>query len=234
MKSNIAFCLSLVIALILSCDCHYFAEGAVIDQETGQPIEGVVIRKGDLKTGLASEKVGTTGPDGYFSVDKISRTCDWFSWYFSHPGYEKRRADLKQNANDTIYLVPKGRPIAAKFDQEAPFELINLKKSSDYPSSDTTTSVCQSWILYAEEIAEIMMQAKPITGLEWHYDFSHLPCQYTGQLAQGDQVFQLSFNSGAWFTLLSKDTLFRYGSYEAIHKAYFLSHALAEEDVQEK
>ena len=228
MKAHWIFGTSLLMTLWLSCDCSYEATGVVIDQATGQPIAGATIHENDLETSLPTTTAGTTAHDGSFRLNKISANCDCFTWHYSHPNYEAKSIALKELSSDTLYLEPV--QTTGIFNQEAPFELWGLKKSSDYPSSDTATSQCQSWFLTTNEIAEIIVQAKPITGYDWHYYFSHLPCQYTGQLTQGNQTLQFSLNSGAWFTLLSQDTLLRYGSYKEEYKAYFLSPAHTEDD----
>ena len=120
-------------------------------------------------------------------------------------------------------------PAEGSFNPTLSFELTDLAKSNKYPSSDSDTTSCADWVLEKAEIELIISQSEPITGPEWHHEFGHWPCQYTGEIKQNGKTYQLGLNAGAWFTLSNGDTTLWFGNYIKEHEAWFLTPALSEE-----
>ena len=114
------------------------------------------------------------------------------------------------------------------FDEQ--FDLVTFNKNNKYPSSDTDTSKCNSWIIDDKNLKQIIAESRFIEGQEWHYLFSHLPCQYEGQLKQKNLTYKFTMNSGAWGTIERNDSIRYYGVFGEQFDKYFLTAVWREED----
>lgn len=117
-----------------------------------------------------------------------------------------------------------------EFNIKEDFSILNIKKSIDHQSSTSDTTICKEWNLTETEIIKIIESAKPISGPDWHYMFDYLPCRIEGKLKQADNEFDLSINSGAWFTITSADTSMIFGDFNEKNNKLFLSNAWTEAD----
>ncbi|MBB3696460.1 hypothetical protein KMW28_10280 [Flammeovirga yaeyamensis] len=119
------------------------------------------------------------------------------------------------------------------FDKSKEFQIVTIKKSNEYPSSDNGKSVCEKWNLGHAQIQRIIKDAQSISGPEWHHSFGHYPCEIEGKLSQGENEFTYSINSGSWLTVSSSDTTLMFGSFNKNYNKYFLDSAWLEEDMDE-
>ncbi|MFN3195686.1 MAG: hypothetical protein ACE364_07060 [Chlorobiota bacterium] len=117
------------------------------------------------------------------------------------------------------------------FDSNKDFEVLELVKSNDYPSSDNDTSACINWTLDKIEIEKIIQESRPINGSEWHHLFGHYPCVIQGVILQGSTEYKYSINSGAWFTIDSPDTTLVFGSFNEENNKFFLDSAWSIEEM---
>ena len=116
------------------------------------------------------------------------------------------------------------------FNPKAEFEILNFDKDSNYPSSETDTTICGNWELTKTEIKTIIQDSKFINGIDWHHLFEHLPCQVIGVISQHGQKFNMAINGGAWLTISSADTTLIMGDFKVGNNQYFLSSIELKED----
>lgn len=217
-----------------SCDCQYHLTGVVLNKLTKKPIQDVAIGKTDsTKLGNPFNRKTMTTEKGFYEIFGIAGRCNEVTMYFSKYGFETQKIQLSNNSTDTILLQPATNQQTTIFDYTKDFEVLELEKSNDYPSSDKDTTVCINWTLDKLEIEKIIQQSKPISGTEWHYLFGHYPCRIHGKLIQDSTEFEYSINSGAWFTVSSPDTTLMFGSFKEENNKYFLDSAWTEEEMEE-
>ena len=173
-----------------------------------------------------------TKEDGEYEIHGISGSCNEITLFFAKSGYSTRKVILKNYSVDTIFLEPNLKQRAAHFDNKQAFEIVGILRSNDYPSSDSDTSTCITWILTESNIKHLIKEARPISGSQWHDLFEHFPCQIHGSLIQNSTAYQYSINSGAWLTISSADTTVRFGSFKRENDKYFLSNAWTMEDME--
>ena len=174
-----------------------------------------------------------TRENGEFEIYGIAGRCNEITMFFSKGGYETQKIIFPNNSTDTILLQPTTKQQTALFDFGKGFEILELEKANDYPSSDKDTTACINWTLDKLDIERIIKQSKPISGPEWHHLFGHYPCRIHGKLLQDSNEFEYSINSGAWFTVSSPDTTLMFGSFKEENKKYFLDSAWTEEEMEE-
>jgi hypothetical protein len=112
------------------------------------------------------------------------------------------------------------------FRTKYPFEIFNIKRTSNYPSSSTDTTICNGWTLTASEIHAIIKQSEVISGPEWHHQFDHLPCAISGQLKQRSTTFDFQINGGSWLTITCGYSTQRFGYLKTDNEALFISSPL--------
>jgi hypothetical protein len=219
----------IVLLTSLSCDCQYQISGVVLDKLTKKPIQDVAIGKTD-STELENpfNKKTMTGENGDYEIFGIAGSCNEITMFFSKDGYESKKFIFQNNSNDTILLQPKTKKETSIFDVNNEFEIIDFKKSNDYPSSDTDTTVCLKWDLNKFEVKKLIKESRPISGPEWHHLFGHYPCRIHGKILQNHNEFEFSLNSGAWLTVSSSDTTLMFGSFNEENNKYFLHSAWRE------
>lgn len=234
MKQNIPIIFILFLTLT-SCDCQYHLSGVVLDKVTKEPIENVAIGK-TVTTDLDNpfNRKTMTRENGDYEIYGTAGRCNEIKMFFSKDGYETQKNIFPNNSTDTIFLQPTSKQQTLIFDFIKDFEIIELQKSNDYPSSDKDTTSCIKWTLDKLEIKKIIQESKPISGPEWHHLFGHYPCRIHGKLRQGSTEFEYSINSGAWFTVSSPDTTLMFGSFIEENNKYFLDSAWTEEEMEEK
>ncbi|KXX66922.1 hypothetical protein AVL50_29655 [Flammeovirga sp. SJP92] len=169
-----------------------------MDKLTKKPIQDVAIGKTDTNDleNPFNRKTMTT-ENGAYEIYGVSGRCNEITMFFSKDGYETQKIILSNNSTDTILLQPTTKQQTAIFDFKKDFEIVELEKSNDYPSSDKDTTVCINWTLDKLEIKRIIKGSKPISGPEWHHLFGHYPCRIHGKLRKGSTQFNYSINSGA-------------------------------------
>lgn len=219
---------------LTSCDCQYHLSGVVLDKLTKKPIEDVAIGKTDT-TNLDNpfNRKIMTRENGEYEIYGVAGRCDEITMFFAKDGYETQKLIFQNNSTDTILLKPIAKQKTALFDLNKGFEILELEKSNDYPSSDKDTTACINWILDKLEIKRIIQESKPISGPEWHHLFGHYPCRIHGKLLQGSTEFEYSINSGAWFTVSLPDTTLMFGSFRKENNKYFLDSTWTEEEKEE-
>ena len=111
-----------------------------------------------------------------------------------------------------------------------PFEILEITKSADYPSSDSDTTKCIPWVLTKTDIQKIIRDADTINGPEWHYLFSHLRCVISGTLIQNGVIYDYWMNGGAWFSVSGGGVQTNYGSFKKEHEHLFLTTVWEEEE----
>lgn len=205
-----------------------------MDKLTKEPIENVAIGKTDT-TALDNpfNRKTMSSKNGEYQIYGTAGRCNETTMYFTKDGYETQKINFQNNSSDTIYLKPISRKQTEMFDFKKDFDIIELHKSNDYPSSDNDTTACINWTLDKLEIEKIIQQSKPISGSEWHHLFGHYPCRIYGKLLQGSTEFEYSINSGAWFTVSSPDTTLMFGSFKEENNKYFIDSAWTEEEMEE-
>lgn len=118
------------------------------------------------------------------------------------------------------------------FDQKNDFKILSGKSFFDYSYSDLDTTYCKYWTLSEAEIISIIRNSELITGTEWHYLYSHLPCNYTGALEQNNCNFEFAINGGSWLTISNSDTSLIYGDASGIHKHLFMDEVWNPEEIE--
>ncbi|MCX2745318.1 carboxypeptidase-like regulatory domain-containing protein [Mangrovivirga sp. M17] len=227
---NLFFILCLTFS---SCDCRYQLSGVVLDQRSGNPIESVAIGKtdtADLDNPFNRKTITTK--NGSYEISGVAGSCNEITMYFTKTGYTTEKITLQNNSTDTIFLQPTSEQKAELFDLNKDFDIVDLQKSNDYPSSDTDTAKCEKWTLSKAEIKKIINESKPINGPEWHHLFGHYPCSIDGILIQNSAEYDYSINSGAWLTISSSDTTLMFGSFKEENNKYFLDSAWSEEEME--
>jgi len=230
LKNPIIFILFLTLT---ACDCQYNLSGVVFDKLTMKPIGNVAIGEigvTDLSNPLSQKTM--TMKNGSYEIYGIKGKCKEITMFFTKDGYETQKVTFLNNSTDTILLQPTPKQQIVKFDFNKDFEIIELNKSNDYPSSDTDTTVCIKWSLNKFEIEKIIKESKSISGPEWNHLFGHYPCRIYGKLLQNSTEFDYSINSGAWSTVSSSDTILRFGSFKKVNNKYFLDSAWTVEDLE--
>ena len=109
------------------------------------------------------------------------------------------------------------------FRTKYPFEIFNIKRISNYPSSSTDTTICNGWTLTTSEIHAIIKESEVISGPEWHHQFDHLPCSILGQLKQRSTTFDFQINGGSWLTITCGDSTQRFGYLKTDSESLFIS-----------
>ena len=94
------------LVFISGCDCYYEASGVLIDQESGLPIEGVMISLYSSQTNVTPKLEAETAADGSFTVNKITRRCEDLVWYFDREDYKNSTFQLADKSYNTLYLKP--------------------------------------------------------------------------------------------------------------------------------
>ncbi len=102
------------------------------------------------------------------------------------------------------------------------YQIQNLQKAADYPSSFKDTSICKDWKLTEPQIRKILKLSEQIDGPTKH-QYDHLPCVYKGVVVQKEHTYNLEINGGGWYRLTSKDGTLMYGSLNHQTKSFFLS-----------
>lgn len=128
-----------------------------------------------------------------------------------------------------LVLFSCSRPVK-EFNIKEDYSILNIKRTIDYQSLTSDTTICKEWYLTKIEIKKIIESAKPVSGPDWHYRFDHMPCQIEGKLQQAGKEFDLSINSGAWFTISSADTTMIFGNFNEENNKFFLSAVSIEAD----
>jgi hypothetical protein len=220
---------------LTSCDCQYHLSGVVLDKFTNKPIQDVAIGKTDT-TDLQNpfNRKTMTTENGTYEIYGVAGRCNEITMFFSKDGYETQKLVFPNNSTDTILLQPTAKQQTTIFDINKDFDIVELEKSNDHPSSDKDTTVCINWTLDKLEIKKIIQESEPISGFEWHHLFGHYPCRILGKLRQGSTEFEYSINSGAWFTVSSADTTLMYGSFKEENNKYFIDSAWTEEEMEGK
>jgi len=218
---------------LTSCDCQYHLSGIVLDNLTKKPIQDVAIGKTDT-TDLNNpfNRKTMTMQNGDYEIYGIAGNCSEVKMFFSKAGYQTQKMTFQNNSIDTILLKSLVKKKTSKFDLTKDFEVLELKKSNDYPSSEKDTTNCLKWTLSKLELKKIIKESRPINGQEWHHLFGHYPCIIKGSIIQNFTEFQYSINSGAWFTISSKDSIMRFGSLEKKNNKFFLDSAWIENDIE--
>lgn len=219
---------------LTSCDCQYHLSGVVLDKLTKKPIQDVAIGKTDT-TDLDNpfNRKTMTRENGDYEIYGTAGRCNEITMFFTKDGYETRKITFQNNSTDTILLQPTPSQKNVMFDFNEEFEILDLQKSNDYPSSDKDTTACIKWTLNKQEVKKIIEESKLISGPEWHHLFGHYPCRIHGKLLQNSTEFDYSINSGAWFTVSSSDTNLMFGSFKEENNKYFLDSAWTEEEMEE-
>jgi hypothetical protein len=130
----------------------------------------------------------------------------------------KKEHESQSQVKDTI----PGQP-AVIFDKSKAVEILNFRRTNDYPSSEKDTTICRSWALLGEDIEKILKTSEAITGPDWHHLFEHLPCSITGQLRQTNKTFDFQINGGAWMTISDRDTTLYFGYFKKDGDMIFIS-----------
>jgi hypothetical protein len=125
--------------------------------------------------------------------------------------------EKRNNLGDTL---PKCQ---APFRTKDPFDVLNMKTTSNYPSSSTDRSICNGWTLMTSEIQTIIKESEVISGPDWHHLFDHLPCSISGQLRQSSTTFEFQINGGSWLTITCGDSTQRFGYLKTDSKRLFIS-----------
>lgn len=217
-----------------ACDCQYHLSGIILNKLTKEPIQDVAIGKTDT-TDLDNpfNRKTMTSQSGVYEIYGIAGRCNEVTMFFSKDGYETQKVTFQNNSTDTILLQPTSKQQAIVFDFNKNFEILEIQKSNDYPSSDTDTTACIKWTLSKKEVKKIIKESKLINGPEWHHLFGHYPCIIHGKILQNSTEFDYSINSGAWFTVSSSDTTLIFGSFKEENNKFFLDSAWTEEKMKE-
>lgn len=131
---------------------------------------------------------------------------------------------------DSSILDSESYQFQTQFDNEQTFEILNVKKLTNYPSSDNDTIQCLNWGLSIENIRGIIKDSRLINGQEWNYLFEHYPCDISGQLKQKDNSYNFHINAGSWLTLKLQDTTICLGYFDKKYRHLFIGEPLSEED----
>lgn len=136
--------------------------------------------------------------------------------------------EVRNEAIQSAKINSLTKPI--QFDTLVDFTVISLINTSDYPSSANETLMCVDWSLSKEQVKSIIQSAQLIDGHQWHYLFSHLPCQAKGQITQNQQTFEFAINGGSWMTIGNSDSTIMLGLFDKKYDSLFLDGAWEEAD----
>jgi hypothetical protein len=222
-----------ILLTLTACDCQYHLSGLVLDKLTKKPIQDVAIGKTDA-TDLDNpfNRKTMTSENGDYEIYGIAGRCNEITLFFTKAGYETKKITFQNNSTDTILLQATSEQQTKIFDFNEDFEISDLQKSNDYPSSDTNKTACIKWTLNNQDVKKIIKESKPISGPDWHHLFGHYPCRIHGKIFQNSNEFDYSINSGAWFTVSSSDTTLIFGSFKEENNKYFLDSAWKEEEME--
>lgn len=130
----------------------------------------------------------------------------------------KQKDDTNTNSQDTV-----NKDNVTNFDNADLFEIVKYRKTNDYPSSETDTTICKTWTLTVKEIEKIIMDSEIIRRPDWHHLFEHLPCSIKGQLKQIDKTFEFQINGGSWLTIMNNDMPIYFGYFKQDGDELFIS-----------
>lgn len=230
MKSTIFYLIPLFFGLS-ACDCYYHITAVVLDKETKEPLSGVIVSNFEQVDGDLISKIETqSSQDGMFTVSKVSEDCLEKSFLLSVEGYVNKEVQLLNNSFDTIYLVPQAKFATWNFNQKEDFQILRVERENNHEPDDSLSSGCDKWSLSGEAIKDIIHQAQPISGPEWHHLFGHYPCWINGKIKQGETEYQYSINNGSWLNIWTKDSTLRLGVYNDKHRKHFLDAPWTEQD----
>jgi hypothetical protein len=85
-----------------------------------------------------------TTENGTYEIYGVAGRCNEITMFFSKDGYETQKLVFPNNSTDTILLQPTAKQQTTIFDINKDFDIIELEKSNDYPSSDKDTTVCSN------------------------------------------------------------------------------------------
>lgn len=165
----------------------------------------------DIKPDKWPDKILIT--EKYFETISINRKTNAIKIWRNNENYQTEKDTNKLNLNEN-------------------FEIINLKKSNDYPSSIQDTTECVDWKLNETEIKEILNNVKPISGRDWHNFYGHWNCCMNADLIQNETVYKMSVNAGAWLTISNSDTTFYFGDLTETYEKLFLSSSWTLDDME--
>ena len=151
----------------------------------------------------------------YFTLISTFISCD----------SSKHNNDDDSTTKDT---VAKGE--ATNFEKGDEFAILSFKETHDYPSSETDTTICETWTLNVKDIEKIIKESETISGPDWHHLFDHLPCSITGQLKQTNRTYGFQLNAGSWLTVMNNDTTIYFGYFKQDGDKLFMSTPVNLED----
>lgn len=216
-----------VLTMFISCDCVYEVNGIVLDKSTMEPIDSIAIGKTDtIDLDNPFNRKTYTDKNGKYKVTGVSGKCDRVTLYFSKENFLTQKLTFENGSQDTIYLEPINK---LTFEPSQPFEVSDIIKTDDFPSSLEDVEICEEWKLTENEIETIITESRPINGHEWHYLFGHYTCNIDAKLIQNGNEFEASINGGAWLFIRTKDTTQMFGSFEEKNNKLFLDSAWTEE-----
>lgn len=136
--------------------------GVVLDKLTKKPIQDVAIGKTDT-TDLDNpfNRKTMTRENGDYEIYGTAGRCNEITMFFTKDGYETRKITFQNNSTDTILLQPTPSQKNVMFDFNEEFEILDLQKSNDYPSSDKDTTACIKWTLNKQEVKKIIEVCSP-------------------------------------------------------------------------
>ncbi|RLD64307.1 MAG: hypothetical protein DRI84_08790 [Bacteroidetes bacterium] len=127
--------------------------------------------------------------------------------------------------DSTIYDIT-----PSQFSPLEEFNITELKKAHmEIPNKDSITKLCPEWSLSTQQITKIIRESEKIQPQIWHYQFDFLPCTMSAKIEQGNKVYELEVNAGAWFIISVNDSSLYYGSYKIENEGLFLSKPLIDE-----
>ena len=103
------------------------------------------------------------------------------------------------------------------------FVITEINYTTDYPSSETDTSICDSWDLSEEQIRLIISNSTHLDPSDWHYLYEHLPCSIEVGLISNSDTLELEINGGAFLFLYVADKTILLSDTLQEHEALFLS-----------
>lgn len=122
-----------------------------------------------------------------------------------------------RNENKSTELILWG----LQLDKE--FEIENLRKSNEYPSSQIDTVECPNWSLTKDEAIQILKNAQLINGADWHNFYGHWSCCMNADLIQNEKTFEISINAGTWISITMNNETQYLGKLPEEYEKLFLS-----------
>ena len=86
-----------IVAILSACDCIVYQYGIVVDSETGQPIEGAVVK--------LSHWQDTTNSNGEFEIDDMKSVCPDHIVLVQKEGYRDFEIEVSRNEKGYEYSV---------------------------------------------------------------------------------------------------------------------------------